>query len=387
MNRSIPQNTQRRLWASSLEVCGNPDCQNELIKNESSIGEIAHIEPYAEGENNEFDNLILLCPNCHTLLDKQKDVETLKRWKNIQRKNIDAIRSKKFKNFSDLKDSVKPLLEKNRLIYEQYYVGQESSVLWEKFEDELLINNKKIRLIFENNLNLFQGTNKFTDNNYSLAQEFILHTEEFEKTRGSNEKLRNVIFPAEINSIFGISPVQEATPYSNVAALQEFIKHLKAKGVFIRLDLIANPPYLQYTDDNDELYTLFLNDLPNLRQIYWDTKSYRNNTSELTFRDLNFFLSWLTRNNLDPYFPDETDLSHVIINKKNLVIMVRKYCLSESDIRELSPQKGIFIVNLFNFIGDFCISKDAYRVGDAMGVKIFTSKAFYKFCHNELLRQ
>ena len=71
MNRAIPQNTQRRLWADSLGVCGNPDCQSELLKNGSSIGNIAHIEPYAKGGNNKFDNLILLCPNCHTLVDKK----------------------------------------------------------------------------------------------------------------------------------------------------------------------------------------------------------------------------------------------------------------------------------------------------------------------------
>ena len=305
----------------------------------------------------------------------------------LQRKNIDELRSKKFENFSDLKDIVKPLLEKNKLIYDKYYLGQESSVLWEKFEDDLLINNKKIRLIFENNLNLFQGSKKYSNTNYSLAKEFILHAEEFEKTRGSNEKLRNVIFPEGINSIFGISPVLEGDPYPHVVALQEWIKHLKEKSVFIKLDLIADPPYLQYTDNNNELCTQFLTDFPNLRQIYWDTKSYRANTSSLTFRDLIFFLNWLNNNNLDPHFPDETDLSHVTINKKNLVTMVCEYCLSASDILKLSPQKGIFIVNLFNFHGKFCVSKEAYRLGAEMGVKIFTAKAFYRFCHHELPRQ
>ena len=67
--------------------------------------------------------------------------------------------------------------------------------------------------------------------------------------------------------------------------------------------------------------------------------------------------------------------------------MVFEYCLSESYILKLSPQKGIFIVNLFNFHGQSCVSTDAYRVGAAMGVKIFTLKDFYKFCHNELPRQ
>jgi predicted restriction endonuclease len=47
--------------------------------------EKAHINPHSKTEDDSFDNLITLCPNCHTKFDKMKDkIESLKRLRNLK---------------------------------------------------------------------------------------------------------------------------------------------------------------------------------------------------------------------------------------------------------------------------------------------------------------
>jgi 5-methylcytosine-specific restriction endonuclease McrA len=73
----------KKLWGRSAGLCAFPgcgtDCLPVLSGNVAVIGEMAHIiarEPDGtrgepEGGPNDYDNLILLCPTCHTLVDKE----------------------------------------------------------------------------------------------------------------------------------------------------------------------------------------------------------------------------------------------------------------------------------------------------------------------------
>jgi len=78
---SLP--TVKKLFALSGNQCANPDCQNKLTSNDSVVGEICHIEAaekdgprYNSKSTDEyrrsFQNLFLLCPICHTEIDKDK---------------------------------------------------------------------------------------------------------------------------------------------------------------------------------------------------------------------------------------------------------------------------------------------------------------------------
>lgn len=78
-------NTQRRLFAASGGYCQSPNCNQALFievntKN-VSVAEMAHIfaaqddgpranPEFTEEERGAFSNLILLCANCHTVIDK-----------------------------------------------------------------------------------------------------------------------------------------------------------------------------------------------------------------------------------------------------------------------------------------------------------------------------
>ena len=86
------------LWSRAAGRCSAPHCSEELMprlaKSGSCImGEMAHVigrrsgaprsDP-AVGANDKYENLILLCPNHHTLVDKAPSdfpVSTLRKWK------------------------------------------------------------------------------------------------------------------------------------------------------------------------------------------------------------------------------------------------------------------------------------------------------------------
>jgi len=75
--------TLNKLFAVSGNRCSFPSCSNILVENKILIGVIAHIKSkkptnkigdrydpnQSDEENRHFDNLILLCSNCHTKID------------------------------------------------------------------------------------------------------------------------------------------------------------------------------------------------------------------------------------------------------------------------------------------------------------------------------
>ena len=77
-------------------------------------------------------------------------------------------------------------------------------------------------------------------------------------------------------------------------------------------------------------------------------------------------------------FLDETNLREIMIYDKKL-IFVYEYCLSQSDIIRLSPEENTVIINLHNWNGNSCISKQAYEMAAAMKVELLTMKAFYGY--------
>ena len=93
--RNIKQNTIKRLYGLSGNVCANPDCHHKLSNGENHFSEIAHIcaaKPngpryvpnMTDEERRSIDNLILLCDSCNKLVDsdeKKYSISLLKEWK------------------------------------------------------------------------------------------------------------------------------------------------------------------------------------------------------------------------------------------------------------------------------------------------------------------
>ncbi len=62
---SIPTEVKRRILIEAGYRCAIPTCRFPIIEN-------AHIVSWAKSEDHSYENLIALCPNCHTLYDSGK---------------------------------------------------------------------------------------------------------------------------------------------------------------------------------------------------------------------------------------------------------------------------------------------------------------------------
>jgi len=115
--RNIPITETKVLWGKSGNRCAM--CKNGLTiqiddSSELPLGEAAHIEGYGVGsprynpsmseqERNSYSNLILLCPTCHSIIDKDISEYTttkIKTIKNEHEKWIESLIKDKLPNIT-----------------------------------------------------------------------------------------------------------------------------------------------------------------------------------------------------------------------------------------------------------------------------------------------
>ncbi|MEU3189179.1 HNH endonuclease signature motif containing protein [Streptomyces sp. NPDC006992] len=60
---AIPARLKRRVLMEAGHRCAIPTCRTVPV-------ELAHVTPYAEVKDHTFENLIALCPTCHTRYDR-----------------------------------------------------------------------------------------------------------------------------------------------------------------------------------------------------------------------------------------------------------------------------------------------------------------------------
>lgn len=379
MGRYIDKNVEKRLYAESMGRCMNPACKKELFSKNGDISEKAHIDPYCKTADNTFENLVVLCPNCHTKFDKNGEFtpEEVLGWKKMRSKEVAQIFSKEFSSFEELKAAVVPLLEENKVIYESYYLRENKS-LWDKFEVKVLLNNRKLKLLFLANLNLIQRSENKNYSNLEYIHLFLAHVEEFETTRSDDEKAREILFPAEIDSMFGVAPVVDSI-FPSTESLELLIKKLSKQGKFERILMGVEHPCVYYYE-NGQSTPLFLDDTPRLRQMYYDYNCFRS--PKVRLDSLNFALKYIRSRNVSFEFITDNNLREITIQRHKL-IFVYEYCLSQVFLSQLSPEENSVIVNLHNWNGESCISHEAYTLAESMNVKLLTMTKFYGYI-NEL---
>ncbi len=75
MRTAIPVELKRTILVEAGHRCAIPTCRATNV-------EIAHIKPWNQVKKHEYENLIALCPNCHTRFDKGEiDTKSMKRYK------------------------------------------------------------------------------------------------------------------------------------------------------------------------------------------------------------------------------------------------------------------------------------------------------------------
>jgi hypothetical protein len=108
--RSYNDRDLKLLWGRAAGRCAMPECRVELFAEATDydpivvIGEIAHVAAAGEAgprvvptmsvkERNSYDNLILLCRNCHGRIDGQPGFNTIEKLKDIKQAHEAWVRA------------------------------------------------------------------------------------------------------------------------------------------------------------------------------------------------------------------------------------------------------------------------------------------------------
>jgi hypothetical protein len=222
----ISSRVKRLLLAKSGGYCQNPACNSDIYQyfengEINSIEELAHIIAQQDNgprgttneeinDRDEYANLLVLCPSCHTMVDKSPEqfpVSMLRNWKTNHEDIIKAcFHVPRYQQRSDLKRALTKLLSENKATFDQYgpqseYAGKtgqsEASTMWTlKSVETIIPNNRKIIELVEKNYALLNQEET------EIIAKFKIHKEGFEYNKLSGDKNPTVpTFPTEIIGI------------------------------------------------------------------------------------------------------------------------------------------------------------------------------------------
>ncbi|MBE0682489.1 MAG: HNH endonuclease [Anaerolineales bacterium] len=221
---AISAKVTKMLLAHSGGYCQNPECHRDLFVlfesgDVSSFEELAHIiAQKVDGprggelelsERDEYENIILLCSVCHTLVDKNPKhfpVELLRNWKTEHAAKIRTFfEVPNFSSRDDLRNEVRRLLRANRAIFDAYGPHSETSdnpmsdaaEMWKHLiQTDIIPNNRRLGELFSINDDLLTNEEKI------IVDKFVVHKTAFEYNHLSGDKNSSApLFPSEINTV------------------------------------------------------------------------------------------------------------------------------------------------------------------------------------------
>ncbi|SES43467.1 HNH endonuclease [Lentzea albida] len=193
------QPTKDLLWSESGGHCQNPSCRIDLhgLVQHKNVGELAHIIPASPigpraAENPELsedaraqaDNVLVLCPTCHTMIDKapgQYPSEVLLEWKR-RGKDARALAhgTPVLATRTAVREAVHELLDANNAVFRLYgpadgLFDDARADQWSRHVREVVIpnNQRLLRLLTANRALL-------TPEERSTVDEFAVHAKELE---------------------------------------------------------------------------------------------------------------------------------------------------------------------------------------------------------------
>lgn len=194
---SLTVDSKQRLWSESGGYCQNPACCTPLFPDgtTANFAEMAHIIPATTGGPRDAEdagataadrarptNIVVLCANCHTLVDKSPDdypAPTLHGWK---RRRIDeiarALSAKQVATREELRERLAPLLAANALIFRVYgpddSLSEDRAATWRTEAAQSIVPaNREIAALLDQNRPLL------TPGELSTADQFLLHANQF----------------------------------------------------------------------------------------------------------------------------------------------------------------------------------------------------------------
>lgn len=164
------EQTKLRLFSASGGYCQNPACQRELFIDTGTkrihIAEMAHVFAASDGgartntelseaERGAFENLILLCSACHTIIDKAEadyPATLITGWKrNHSARLAQVFGAVTYESRTAVRAAIEPLMTENEVIHAEYNPDldyrydpeSELSNVWQKNMIERIIPNSR----------------------------------------------------------------------------------------------------------------------------------------------------------------------------------------------------------------------------------------------------
>lgn len=216
------QTTKYRLFADSGGFC-QLGCGQELFRTDTkaaiTIAEFAHViaasgrgprgdqEATAE-ERRSYENIVLLCPTCHTVVDKAPDdypAEALLERKYAHRAAVRAGVDQRFDTRAEARRRLLKLVRENRVVWEQYGPEGEhrhdpeapQAAAWRRHALTTIVpNNQAIGELLDANEHLL------TEEEKSVAAVFAVHAGEFAARHLEGIAIAGTRFPAELEECF-----------------------------------------------------------------------------------------------------------------------------------------------------------------------------------------
>jgi hypothetical protein len=218
--------TRRRLWADSAGFCGNPECLTRLVVDDPSgrdvhFAEAAHIIAASEDgprgvttaspeELRAWSNLLLLCANCHTLVDKSEagyPAHLLLDWKHSRIQQTEqALGISSFASRKEARASREGLRVQNRVIHEDfgpdndYAINPEAeeAAVWRRaVVDTIIPNHRRILRVADSNRDLL------SDSEIQTVERYRSHVGDLEARHVHNRRgLVSRRYPTEMDSLF-----------------------------------------------------------------------------------------------------------------------------------------------------------------------------------------
>lgn len=230
---TITNKSIKLLWSNAAGICSFSDCTEKLSVEQAAevapytLGEMAHIKGNKPGSNrydqsqsnterDSYENLILLCPTHHTLIDKKESeavypVDFLLEMKNQHESFIlNRLGVGNFKNTDQLKAAISIYMSENHQAWEQYGPLSDNArrnpnnvkvhALWTSARLSTIIpNNREVVTLLRENRELFLRIEQ------RIISKFITHVESYEAWVNDDIPYQAVLrFPTDFEElVFG----------------------------------------------------------------------------------------------------------------------------------------------------------------------------------------
>jgi hypothetical protein len=223
----IPAATRLRLFSKAAGHCQNPECLGALfpieLGGDKHIAEMAHVIPHGEtGPRHEdrpegdfdpdaFENLILLCPTCHTKIDKDPDGFPriiLLEWKQNHLAKLAARQGiRAYGDRAEVRAAVAGLMAENKAIWDkfapehgsdfEYDPESETGKAWsQRMRSVILPNHYRAQSIIQVNLQLA------TEDERRTFAEYQEHVRGLSERHVCGVAGRAIRFPEAMESMF-----------------------------------------------------------------------------------------------------------------------------------------------------------------------------------------